>query len=97
MGNVSDPCIGWPLVLVLTRTSQMAEQYPSAHVIGTDLSPIQPDFVPPNCNFEVEDVTLEWTYPLNKFDFIHIRELFGSVPDWSFLLGEVYRCTKPGG
>jgi len=76
---------------------EMAEKYPSAHVIGTDLSPIQPNFVPPNCDFEIEDVTREWTYPQNKFDFIHIRELFGSVPDWTFLFAEVYKATKPGG
>ncbi|KAF5682476.1 mRNA 3 end-processing YTH1 [Fusarium circinatum] len=34
-----------------------ADQYPNAEVIGTDLSPIQPDWVPPNVRFELEDVT----------------------------------------
>ena len=64
----------------------MADQYPSATVIGTDLSPIQPEWVPPNCHFEIDDVSLDWTFPSNHFDFIHIRELFGCIPDWDFFL-----------
>ncbi|KAL1963768.1 hypothetical protein VTN77DRAFT_7834 [Rasamsonia byssochlamydoides] len=34
---------------------QFANEYPSAQVIGTDLSPIQPPWVPPNCVFEIDD------------------------------------------
>lgn len=75
----------------------MADQYPSAEVIGTDLSAIQPEFVPPNCTFEVDDVTLEWTYPPSNFDFIHIREMFGSIPDWDYFFSQCFRCVKPGG
>jgi SAM-dependent methyltransferase len=75
----------------------MADAYPSARVIGTDLSPIQPLFVPPNCSFEIEDVNLEWTYPINHFDFIHIRELFGCVRDWDALFAETFKHLKPGG
>ena len=36
--------------------------YPDAHILGTDLSPIQPAWVPPNCQFEVDDCELEWLY-----------------------------------
>ncbi|CAN9301633.1 unnamed protein product [Alternaria alternata] len=75
----------------------MADQYPSAIVTGTDLSPIQPEWVPPNCHFEIDDVSLEWTFPPNHFDFIHIRELFGCIPDWDFFFQQAYRHTKPGG
>lgn len=75
----------------------MADLYPSAQVIGTDLSPIQPDFIPPNCAFEIDDVTMEWTYPENHFDFVHIREMFGSVPDWEVFFEQAYRHIKPGG
>ena len=59
-------------------SSGMADEYPSAKVTGVDLSPIQPPFVPPNCVFEIDDVTLPWTYAENQFDFIHVRELFGT-------------------
>jgi SAM-dependent methyltransferase len=75
----------------------MADQYPGAEVIGTDLSPIQPEWVPPNCHFEIDDVSLDWTFPQDHFDFIHIRELFGCIPDWYFFFQEAYAHTKPGG
>lgn len=75
----------------------MADAYPEAHILGTDLSPIQPDFLPPNCEFEIDDVTLEWTFPENHFDFIHLREMFGSIADWDELFAQAFRHTKPGG
>jgi len=75
----------------------MADAYPAAHVIGTDLSPIQPHFVPPNCAFEIEDFNLSWTYPSNHFDFIHIRELFGCVTDWDEFFSQAFEHTKAGG
>jgi len=82
---------------MVCSTSEMADAYPSAHVIGTDLSPIQPLFVPPNCAFEIEDLNLDWTYPKNHFDFIHIRELFGCVTDWDEFFASAFSHTKPGG
>lgn len=75
----------------------MADQYPSATVTGTDLSPIQPEWVPPNCHFEIDDVSMEWTFPPDHFDFIHIRELFGCIPDWDYFFQQAFNHTKPGG
>src|SRR5215469_15664977 len=75
----------------------IADKFPSAAVLGTDLSPIQPDMVPPNCEFEIDDMTLEWTFPVDHFDFIHVREMFGSIPDWDYFLKQAYRHTIPGG
>lgn len=66
-------------------------------MIGTDLSPIQPSWVPPNCRFELDDAQLPWTYPDNHFDFIHLRLMMGSIKDWPALYKEAYRCLKPGG
>ncbi|KAK4239582.1 Phosphomethylethanolamine N-methyltransferase [Achaetomium macrosporum] len=74
-----------------------ADQYPHALVTGTDISPIQPTWVPPNCKFEMDDATLEWTYADGHFDYIHMRYLFGSIADWPALLRRAYRCCKPGG
>ncbi|KIW04441.1 hypothetical protein, variant [Verruconis gallopava] len=71
--------------------------FPSAEVIGVDLSPIQPNWTPPNVKFEIDDVTLPWTYELNSFDFIHIRTLGGSIKDWVGFLVQVYKHLKPGG
>jgi hypothetical protein len=74
----------------LTVCSEFADGNPSADVIGIDLSPIQPKFVPPNCRFEVDDITQDWTYPNDHFDFIHVRAMIGCIPDWTELYKTAY-------
>ncbi|KAI4657319.1 uncharacterized protein J4E79_007392 [Alternaria viburni] len=74
----------------------MADEYPGAEILGVDLSPIQPQFTPPNCKFEIDDVTLPWTYT-QPFDFINIRSLYGSIGDWPALYAQVYNNLEPGG
>ncbi|KAL2214259.1 S-adenosyl-L-methionine-dependent methyltransferase [Sarocladium strictum] len=74
-----------------------ADAHPGAEVIGTDISPMQPDWVPPNLKFEIDDCTQEWTFPPNSADFIHMRWLLGSIQDWNGLLAQAFRCCKPGG
>ncbi len=66
-------------------------------MIGTDLSPIQPSWVPSNCRFELDNCEEEWTYADNTFDYIHIRCLLGSIKDWAQVYRECLRCLKPGG
>ncbi|KAF8245687.1 S-adenosyl-L-methionine-dependent methyltransferase, partial [Wilcoxina mikolae CBS 423.85] len=75
----------------------VADKYPEAEVVGTDLSPIQPSWVPPNCKFEVDDVEKEWTFQDKSFDYIHSRNLAQSIGNWEKYMSEMYRCTKPGG
>ncbi|KAK2747804.1 hypothetical protein FQN57_001834 [Myotisia sp. PD_48] len=74
-----------------------ADEYPSAEVIGTDLSPTQPSFVPPNLRFEVDDASEDWTFPRDHFDLIHIRALYGAISDWPLLYSRIYTHLKPGG
>ncbi|KAI0803574.1 S-adenosyl-L-methionine-dependent methyltransferase [Xylaria sp. FL0064] len=74
-----------------------ADAHPEAEVVGTDISPSQPEWVPPNLKFEIEDCTQPWTYPRDTFDFIHLRYLFGSIPDWDALYAEAFKACKPGG
>ncbi|KAG6159440.1 hypothetical protein E4U51_007714 [Claviceps purpurea] len=76
---------------------EFADQFPNASVVGTDLSPCQPQWVPPNLCFEIDDATLEWTWNDNHFDFIHMRYIVGGIQDWKALLKEAYRCCAPGG
>ncbi|KAH7629410.1 hypothetical protein B0T09DRAFT_401080, partial [Sordaria sp. MPI-SDFR-AT-0083] len=64
---------------------------------GTDISPIQPSWVPSNARFEIEDAKKEWTFQPNYFDYIHIPWLTGTIADWPALYKEVYKCTAPGG
>jgi hypothetical protein len=71
--------------------SDFADQFPASTVIGTDLSPIQPGWIPPNVRFEIDDAQLEWTYPASHFDFIHIRCLMGSIMDWPELFRQAHQ------
>ncbi|KAI1804001.1 S-adenosyl-L-methionine-dependent methyltransferase [Daldinia bambusicola] len=73
-----------------------ADQFPHAQVIGTDLSPMQPLWVPPNVRFELEDCTQPWSWPASCFDFVHLRYLFGAIPDWDELLRQAHRAARPG-
>lgn len=54
-----------------------ASQYPGAVVVGNDLSPIQPAWVPPNVDFFVDDYESDWLEKMNAYDFIHSRNLAG--------------------
>jgi hypothetical protein len=74
-----------------------ADAHPSASVIATDLSPIQPRNVPPNLQFLVDDFTAPWLYTKESFDFIHARSIYGCVADYPALYSEVYSALKPGG
>ncbi|KAK2744822.1 hypothetical protein FQN57_004146 [Myotisia sp. PD_48] len=74
----------------------MAELFPDAHLIGNDLSPIQPRMVPPNVSFEVDDAENEWTYS-QPFDFIHCRYMATSIRDWPLLFSRVFKNLKPEG
>ncbi|KAF1961838.1 S-adenosyl-L-methionine-dependent methyltransferase [Byssothecium circinans] len=75
----------------------MADKFPSAEVIGVDIAPTQPSFVPPNCIFEIDDVEEDWPYRPAHFDFIHGRDLMTAVRDWPRLISQAYTHLKPGG
>lgn len=74
----------------------MADAFPAAEVIATDLSPIQPKWIPPNLEFQVDDCESAWSFT-KPFDFIHLRNLGGSVADWPKLIGNVHANLVPGG
>ncbi|CBF84602.1 protein llmB [Aspergillus nidulans FGSC A4] len=73
-----------------------ADEHPETEVIGNDLSPIQPSWVPPNCRFEVDDFEQIWSYS-QPFDFIHGRELEGAIRDHDHVFSEAFKSLKPGG
>ncbi|KAF5570670.1 methyltransferase [Fusarium phyllophilum] len=70
---------------------------PWCEVIGTDISPIQPSWVPPNVKFEIEDFNQDWTFPPESFDYVHLRYLVGCVPNWDYLFEQAFKVLKPGG
>lgn len=74
----------------------VAERFPKAEVIATDIAPFQPTDVPPNVSFEVDDAREEWTYS-KPFDFIHIRGLTGAFSDWHAIYSEACKHLTPTG
>ncbi|KAK0711788.1 S-adenosyl-L-methionine-dependent methyltransferase [Lasiosphaeris hirsuta] len=74
-----------------------ADKFPQCVVIGTDISPIQPSWIPPNLKFEMDDCTQDWTFGTDNFDFVHIRYLLGCIPDWTHLFKQAFVALKPGG
>lgn len=81
----------------LTILLSPAQENPSSEVLGTDLSPIQPDYLPPNCRFQVDDVDDDWVFS-DKFDYIHGRYLLPFIKqDWNLLFKSIYDNLNPGG
>ncbi|OCK80010.1 S-adenosyl-L-methionine-dependent methyltransferase [Lepidopterella palustris CBS 459.81] len=77
-------------------TIEFAEEHPSAKVLGTDLSPIQPVDVPPNCSFLIDDADNDWVFH-SPFDFIHTRAMVAAFKNWSRFFEQSYANLKPGG
>lgn len=80
----------WPI--------DFADGHEGAYVIGNDLAPTQPEMVPPNVHFYIDDVEADWTYAEHEaFDFIHARFLAGAIANWPKLVQQCYTHMKPGG
>ncbi|KAM5433667.1 hypothetical protein McanMca71_003352 [Microsporum canis] len=73
-----------------------ADLYPECNVIATDLSAIQPSWIPPNVQFRIDDAEQEWDFR-HKFDYIHARSMGGSIGNWERLLKQSYDNLNPGG
>lgn len=70
----------------------VADAYPHAVVTATDLSPIQPTWVPPNVRFQVDDAEDTWTFS-TKFDLIHTLCLTGCIKDWDRLFEQAFESA----
>ncbi|KAH8646704.1 S-adenosyl-L-methionine-dependent methyltransferase [Xylariales sp. PMI_506] len=75
---------------------EFADQNPECDVLGTDLSPIQPEYVPANCRFEIDDAEDEWVFTY-KFDYIHGRYMCAFLTDFPKLFTTIYDNLNPGG
>ncbi|OBT85948.1 hypothetical protein VE02_04763 [Pseudogymnoascus sp. 03VT05] len=74
-----------------TWAVQVADRFPGSITIhGVDLYPPPVTWAPPNCIFEVDDITQDWTWN-NKFDLIHLRLLLGAFKqnEWAGGVGDV--------
>ncbi len=75
---------------------EMGDAYPTAEVVGVDISASVPLFLPPNVRFEIDDVEDPWTYSY-PFDYIHSSYMAGSIRDWPRLAAQCWEHLKPGG
>ncbi|KAK7922979.1 hypothetical protein PG985_007050 [Apiospora marii] len=79
---------------------EMGFEYPTAKVLGTDLSAIQPTDVPLNVEFYVEDTRDPWHWyrQEDRFDYIHTRMTLGC---WENVKHDVVQKSfdqlEPGG
>lgn len=75
----------------------VADAYPSAKVIATDVTPIQPQWVPPNLEFQIADADDEWTFA-QKFDLVHTRLTNDcTFKSWPNFLDSAFAALRPGG
>ncbi|MFL5626689.1 MAG: class I SAM-dependent methyltransferase [Ktedonobacteraceae bacterium] len=85
---------------------EVALQFPSASVFGVDLEPPHPvssstsaPVSPPNYHFVQGNVLQGLPFSADTFDFTHQRMLVAAIPtqDWSRVVQELARVTRPGG
>ncbi|MCJ1273083.1 hypothetical protein MMC21_000872 [Puttea exsequens] len=74
----------------------MADKYPEGEIIGTDLSLIQPQWIPRNLRFRRLDFEGPWFQGQDSWDLIHLSMLSGSVSSWQELYGNAWQHLKPG-
>lgn len=75
---------------------EMGDLFPTANILGVDLSPIQPEWVPPNVRFMVDDIESPWLHPRNYFDYIHSRHTVMAIKDWPKLMRRALEHLRPG-
>lgn len=73
----------------------VGDEYPEADILGVDLSPIQPNWVPPNVRFIVDDFEAEWMDDPDSFDYVHARHLTAAIRGWPALLAQAYKYAAP--
>ncbi|KAI8711954.1 PNP-UDP-1 domain-containing protein [Fusarium sp. LHS14.1] len=79
----------------------MADDNPRADVIGVDLSPIQPIWVPPNCSFIIDDVELLSGLAFASSDYypnvIHCGNMTMAIYGWTSFISWIKRELQSGG
>ncbi|CAJ0543231.1 Ff.00g004750.m01.CDS01 [Fusarium sp. VM40] len=73
-----------------------ADDHPETVVIGVDLSPIQPSMIPPNAQFQIDDLEDDWTFS-EPFDFIYTRFMTVSFANWPRFFDQSFTNLNPGG
>lgn len=77
----------------------MAREFPHVEVTGIDLVPVpvEPENIPSNCHFEIDDIRLGLTHFQGQFDIVHARVIASWMEDRSKAMKDIHTCLKPGG
>ncbi|KAJ9137108.1 S-adenosyl-L-methionine-dependent methyltransferase [Pleurostoma richardsiae] len=75
---------------------EFADEHPETEVLGVDLAPVQPHSVPPNLEFEVDDLEQPWNFS-RKFDYIHCQLMIGAFQDWPKFFRQGFEFLEPDG
>jgi Methyltransferase domain len=81
------------------RSTEMAREFPHCEVLGIDLAPVPlpPESLPPNCQFEIDDISLGLSHLEAQFDVVFARAIGLGLKDFRKALADMERCAKPGG
>ncbi|GJC84203.1 secondary metabolism regulator LAE1 [Colletotrichum liriopes] len=85
-----------PHKIIDVGTGTVTDLFPTASVLGIDLSPIQPGWVPSNVKFLVDDAEDDWLNG-DDFDFVHFRMMSMSLKKIDKVIGNSYKHLKTGG
>jgi len=70
----------------LYRAAEVALENPHVLVLGLDIVPHKIKTVPPNCQFDLQDMNLGLSKYYNMFDVVHMRNVAPTVSTPSFLI-----------
>ncbi|KAI0014974.1 S-adenosyl-L-methionine-dependent methyltransferase [Xylariomycetidae sp. FL0641] len=75
---------------------EVGDRYPSAEVLGLDLSPIQPLWLPPNVKFVIDDCEDTWLNG-SGWDLVHLRAMAPLLRDPAGMCAQALAHLRPGG
>ncbi len=67
-----------------------------SHCAASAAHPPRPEYVPPNCHFEIEDAEDDWLWSY-KFDYIHGRYIVPFIGNVGKLMRSAFENLSPGG
>ncbi|KUL81951.1 hypothetical protein ZTR_10977 [Talaromyces verruculosus] len=88
------------------RAIEIADAYPSASVIGFDISAIQPSWVPPNLEWHIGDLEYDLNFGSNRFDLVYVGHMDGLTIEYgkerdtgnlSTLMNDLQRAAEDRG
>ncbi|KAK8133311.1 hypothetical protein PG999_001484 [Apiospora kogelbergensis] len=90
------PVGDYPQKIIDIGTGTVGDQFPSAEVLGIDLSPIQPVWLPPNVKFLIDDCEDEWLNG-DGWDLIHFRTMSAVLKNVPKMCEQAFANLRPGG